>query len=183
HSKRARFVDVDRCLSHPHGLEDDALGSLSIPFAIENALPGTEVEAPFGDGHDDFMAYCQRAQMCGGVVFAGAGVMPISLRIPWRDRVLEPLQNVLPKIRLMVIHENRRGDVHGGNEHHSVIDVGGGATLVDGVGDVDDLVSLFGVEGEIVCVGLHWCVDADSGWMAFGTACKFPHETTIVPHA
>ena len=81
--------------------------------------------------------------------------MAIARGIPGRDLILEPLQYVLPEIWLVVVHEYGRGDVHGRDEHHSVIDVCRRTTLLDLVGDIDDLLPLLSVEDEIIRVRLH----------------------------
>jgi hypothetical protein len=39
--------------SFAHDLDDDALGALAVEFGVEDALPGTQVEASAGDGQDD----------------------------------------------------------------------------------------------------------------------------------
>jgi hypothetical protein len=43
--------------SHSDSLEDDPFGTLAIPFAIENTLPGTQVEVASSDRNDDFVPY------------------------------------------------------------------------------------------------------------------------------
>src|SRR5439155_7743072 len=68
---------------------------------------------------------------------------------------LQPIENILPEIRLVIVDEYRCGDVHRRNEHHAVDDVGLRAALLDVVGDVDDLLAALRVEGEIVRVRLH----------------------------
>src|SRR5512132_2334753 len=95
-----REVSLSQCL------QNDALGSLAIPFAVEDALPGTEIEPARGDGDDDLVADGQRPEMGGGVVFARSGIVPIPVGFPWRDVVLEPVENVLPETGFMIVDEH-----------------------------------------------------------------------------
>ena len=93
--------------------------------------------------------------MCGGVVLARPAVVPVALGIPRSDRLLEPIENVLPEPRLVIVHKDRRRDVHGRDEHHALANPGGGAAALDLLGDVDDLLALLRLEGEIVGMRLH----------------------------
>src|SRR6476620_11459293 len=97
----------------------------------------------------------ERPKMCRRVVLPSAAVVPIALRVPRCDRLLEPIENVLPQARLVIVHKHRRGDVHRRDQHHSLLDRRGGTALLDFVRDVDDLLTLLGVEGEILRVCLH----------------------------
>lgn len=63
----------------PHRLDEYPLGALTVPLAIEHALPGAEVEFAFGDGHDDFMTDSQGSEVRRRVVLASAGVVTIIL--------------------------------------------------------------------------------------------------------
>src|SRR6185437_13884165 len=146
----------------PHRLQNHPLRPLSVPFAVEDSLPRSEVEMAARHRHDHLVADRDRAQMRRGVVLAGAAVMPIAFRIPRRHRLLEPVENVFPEIRLVIIHEYRRRDVHRRHEHHAFRDSRRGSTSFDGVGDVDDLLAPLRVEGEVIGVCLH------GRWLASG---------------
>src|SRR4051812_45973463 len=76
-----------------HGLEQNSFGTLAIPLAVEDALPGAEVEAAGGDGDDDLVADREGAEVGGGVVLARAGVVPVVARAPGRDAVLQPVED------------------------------------------------------------------------------------------
>src|SRR5215467_6614141 len=39
----------------PHGFEDHTLGTLAVPFAVEDALPRAQIELSSRDRHDDLM--------------------------------------------------------------------------------------------------------------------------------
>src|SRR5215211_4023350 len=86
-----------------HRLEDHALGSLAIPFAVEDALPGTQIESSRGHRDDDLVAQREGSQMSRGVVLSGARVVPIGIRLPRRDPRLEPLEDIGPQARLVVV--------------------------------------------------------------------------------
>src|SRR5205823_6155537 len=112
---RNSFLDTDKHgqgrtntdrRSHAHGLQNDALRALSVPFAVKNALPGAEIEAAFSHRDHDFVANRERPKVRGGVVLASARIVAISLRIPGGNVVLEPLQYVLPEVWLVVVHED-----------------------------------------------------------------------------
>src|SRR6476660_7483119 len=97
--------------SHSHGLEYHSFGALAVPFAIENPLPGSQIEPALGDRNDYFVTNGERTKVRRGVVLTGSAVMPIVVRIPGRD-VFEPLQDVLPQIRFVVVDEDRSRYVH-----------------------------------------------------------------------
>src|ERR687895_206660 len=101
-----------------HCLDDDALGPPTVPFSIKNALPGTEVEPAIGDRNDHLVADRQRPEMRSGIVFPSAAVMAISVGIPRRDVALQPVENVLPESRLVVVDKDGGRDVHGRHEYH-----------------------------------------------------------------
>src|SRR3712207_3233960 len=93
----------------PHRLDDDALRALPVPLAVEDALPRAEVQTPIGDWDDDLVANGQRSEMRGRVVLPGAAVVAVPLGVPGRDVVLEPVEDVLPQSRLVVVDEHGRG--------------------------------------------------------------------------
>src|ERR1051325_3635972 len=45
--------------------------------------------------------------------------------------------------------------MHGRREHHALVDAGSGSTPVHLIGDVDDLLAPFSLEGEIFSVRFH----------------------------
>src|SRR6185369_3629534 len=132
-----------------HRLEDHTLRPAAVPFAVENALPGPEIELARGDGDDDLVTDGERPQMCGGVVLSRAAVVAVGIGIPWGDTLLEPVEDVGPEAGLVVVDEDGRGDVHRRDEHHPLRDAGGGAAGLDVIGDVDDLLAFRGPEGSV----------------------------------
>src|SRR4029077_7902034 len=143
-----------RIRSLPQNFDDDPFLALSVPLAIKDPLPRPKVELSRRDRHDDLMPDGEAPQMCGGVVFAGL-VVPVPRRIPRRDRPFEPLQDVFPESGLMVIHENRRRDVHGTNQHETFTHLANLHFLHNLFSYVDDLLTPLRVEPEIVGARLH----------------------------
>src|SRR6266850_4029141 len=127
---------------------------LSIPLTIKHPLPRPEVELSCGDRHDDLVPDREAAQVSRGVVLARL-VVPIPLGIPGRDRPLQPLQDVFPQSRLVVIHENGCGDVHGTDECQTFTHRADLHLLHHFLGDVDDLLTPLRVEPQIMGMALH----------------------------
>src|SRR5438045_3640196 len=118
-----------------HRFQDHALRSLPIPFAIENPLPGTEIEAAVGHRNDDLVANGDRSQMGRRVILTRSAVVTVLAGVPRRHRLLEPIEDILPQIWLMVVNEDRRRDVHRGGEDHALPNSRGGAASLDRIGD------------------------------------------------
>ncbi len=57
--------------------------------------------------------------------------------------------------RLVVVHPDARGDVHGGHQDHPLADAGLRHGPLDVLGDAHELAALVGVEGHVRGVGLH----------------------------
>src|SRR5437773_6455228 len=106
-----------------HRFQDDAFRPAAVPFAVEDSLPGTEIEPAGGHGNNHLVAHGQRSQVGSGVVFAGSGVVAIPVGVPWSDVFLQPIENVLPEAGLVIVDEHGGGDVHRGDEHHAVVEM------------------------------------------------------------
>src|SRR5215831_329922 len=137
-------------------LDDDTLAALSVPLTIEHPLPGAKVQLSLGDRHDHLVTHREAAQVGGGVVLPGL-IVPVTLGIPRRDGVFEPVLDVVPQPRFVIVHEHRRGDMHGGHEDEPFRHPARADLLLDGVRDIDDLLPLLRVEPQIVGVALHAC--------------------------
>src|SRR6185295_19860030 len=92
--------------------------------------------------------------MGGGVILAGL-VVPVAARIPWRDGVLQPMQDVVPEPRLVIVHEDRGTDVHRAYQDEAFLDSAGSDLRHHLVGDVDDLLAALGLEPEVMSVRCH----------------------------
>ena len=64
----------------------------------------------------------------------------------------QPVQDVMPEPRLMVIHEHRCRNVHRRDERHPLLDAGRPKLLRHLIGDVDDLLQALGVKPEVMGV-------------------------------
>ena len=137
-----------------HDLDDHPLPPLPVPLPVEHPLPGPEVELPVRDRHDHLVAHREAAQVGRRVVLPGL-VVPVAARVPRRDRLLQPFQDVLPEPRLVIVDEHRSADVHRRDEHEALANPARTDLLLDLVGDVDDLLALLGLEPEVVRVGGH----------------------------
>src|SRR5579872_1564094 len=105
-----------------HRLNNHPLGPLAIPLAVEDPLPGAEIQGSVGYRNDHLVTHGQRPEMRGGVVLPGPPIMPIILWGPWRDTLFQPVENVFPETGLVVIHEHRRRDMHRRHEDHTLGD-------------------------------------------------------------
>ena len=93
-------------------LDDKAWAAApAIEFAIENLLPWAEVELAVGDRDDDLAAHDLAFHMGIGVVFAGSIVVVARDRLV-RRQLFKPDLVVVMQATLVVVDENRRGDVH-----------------------------------------------------------------------
>lgn len=111
-----------------------------------DAFPRPEVELAFGNGDDDLMAEQHSLEVRIRIVLAGLMMHVIGLA---RSKLFEPLHDVFPKTRLMVVHENAGGDVHGAHENEAVPQLRAFAKTLDFVGDIEDLVTLAGLHRKI----------------------------------
>src|SRR5712691_7282763 len=82
-------------------------------------------------------------------------IMPVPLGIPRRDGGVEPLEDVRPQSRFVIVHEYGRGDVHRAHQREPLCYTTLPDLLGDLPGDVDDFLALLGGEPEVVCMGLH----------------------------
>src|SRR5207247_4974584 len=82
----------------------------------------------------------ETAQMRRRIVFARF-IVAISRWVPWCDRAFEPLQNVLPQSRLVVVDEHRCRDMHCAHQDKAFTHLTRLDLLRHLVGDIDDLRS------------------------------------------
>src|SRR5690606_31715145 len=82
---------------HSHRLQDHAFRTLSIPLPVEHSLPGTEIQPACGDRNDHLVSDRQRTQVRRRVVLTRARIVAVAVRVPRRDPVLQPLQDVVPE--------------------------------------------------------------------------------------
>lgn len=104
-----------------HHFNDHSLVALAIELGIENLLPGTEVELPIRDRHDDFVMDDERFEMRVSVVFAG--LMMLVVLTKWSQR-LQPLVDVFDQPALVVIDIHARSYMHGRDKNHAIFNPG-----------------------------------------------------------
>src|SRR5690606_41798785 len=84
-----------------HHLDDKPLRPLAIPLAVEDPLPGTQVQPPLGDGDDHLMPDGEAPQVGGPVVLArpvvAVVVAPGRMAVPRRDVARAPVPEVRPE--------------------------------------------------------------------------------------
>ena len=112
-----------------------------VKLAVENLLPGTEIEFPFGHGHDDLPTHNLPLQVSIPVVFPCAVVAIIGNRLV-RGKFLQPLLVILMQAGLVVINEDGSGDVHGIHEHETFADLALLQASLNLRGNVDEGPSL-----------------------------------------
>src|SRR5215472_19236972 len=99
------------------GFEQHALRSAAIELAVVDALPRPEVELAVCDRHEHLMAKQHPLEVRIGIVFAGL-VMAIVESV--RRELFEPLHDIVPQTRFVVVDEYARRDMHRAHEDETV---------------------------------------------------------------
>lgn len=132
---RPRCKDPPRASSLPDDLRENPLPPPSVEFAVEDLLPGTEVELAGGDGHHHFAAHDLALHVRVGVIFAGAVVTVLRDRLV-RGQFLQPVVVVLEEAVLRVVDVDAGGDMHGIDEAESFLHPAPADEIRDLVGDI-----------------------------------------------
>jgi hypothetical protein len=135
--------------------DEDAFGSSAIEFAVEDLLPGAEVELSPGDGDDHFSAHELALHVGVGVVLPGAVVGVSRGRGVERGEFLEPTAVVLMQAGLVVVDENAGSDVHGVAEEKALLNAGLGEEILQILSDVKESHPLLEMEREVLSVAFH----------------------------
>src|SRR5512135_203309 len=90
-------------------LDHHALSPLTVELRVIDLLPGSEIQLPGRDRHDDLMMDQQALQMRVSIFLSSA--MMAVLRIE-RSQALEPVINVLNQSALGIVDVDPRSDVH-----------------------------------------------------------------------
>src|SRR5262249_15243982 len=93
-----------------HRLQQDPLGPPAVEFAVVNALPRAEIELAVRNRHKHLVAEQHALEVRVGIVLTGAMMAVVE---PLRCDFFEPLHNVVPQTRLVIVDEDARSDVHG----------------------------------------------------------------------
>src|SRR5262249_20928377 len=130
------------------------LAAPAVELAVENLLPGTEIELSFGDCHHNLAPHDLTLHVRIGVVFPRV-VVPVLVHWLVRRELLQPLLVILVQSAFVVVDEDRRGDVHRIHENESFPDTGFANALSDLRRDVDKTSPGRNVEPEFVSIALH----------------------------
>ena len=106
------WMDDESLLLIPYDLNQNALRSPPVEFAVEDSLPRSEVELAIGNSNDDFAAHDLSFVMGVPVIFARAVVFIAAYRF-MRGELFEPTFVVFVQSALIVVDEDTCGYVHG----------------------------------------------------------------------
>src|SRR5579864_5549753 len=81
--------------SLPNNLDQNSLRPVAVEFAVEDLLPGAEIELAFGDRHHHFTPHDLALQVGVGIVLAGAVVVVMFGVGIERSKLLEPDAEVM----------------------------------------------------------------------------------------
>ncbi len=132
-------------------LDDDPLRATARRTPVEYLLPRAEVEIPFGDRQHDLVAQEEVLEVRIAVRLAGS----VMLVVAGRRQSVGPRLDVLMKPRLVVVHEDRRRDVHRRDEDEPLPDSASADDLADPVGDVHQRAGGVGVHHQILGPARH----------------------------
>src|SRR5882762_8259775 len=134
--------------SLPDDLDQHPLRAPSVELAVEDLLPGSEIQLPAGDRDHDLAPHDLALVVGVGVVLAGA-IVPVAFgaRIV-RGQLLEPALVVLMEPRLVVVDEHARGDVHRVHQAEPLAHAALPHGFLHLVGDVHEVHARRDLEGE-----------------------------------
>jgi hypothetical protein len=124
-------------LSVSDNFYQDSFLSSAIELAVEDLLPGTEIQFSARNRHDDLAPHNLAFQMRVSIVFAGA-IVPISAGGLMGRDFLQPNLIIVMEPTLIVINENGRRDVHGVNQAKTFADTALANEFFNLWGDVDE---------------------------------------------
>src|ERR1039458_4983161 len=136
-------------------LDQDALGAAAVEFAVEDLFPGAEVELAGRDRDYHLAAHHLALMMRVAVVLAGAIVMiPLGAWVV-RRQPFKPSLVIFVKAGLVVIDEDRGGDVHRINEAETLAHAAFLHRLFNFARDVHEIHPVGHLHGEIFRMRQH----------------------------
>src|SRR5574341_1167682 len=96
--------------SFAYDFNEHPLPAAPVELAVEDLLPGTEVQPSVGDGHHHFASHQLPLDVGVAIVLAGLIVL---VRAALRGQPFEERIVVLQQALLVVVDVDARGDVHG----------------------------------------------------------------------
>ena len=150
YSRVEERCQAPRVLSLPNNLDHDSLAAATVELAVEDLLPGAEVEISIGYG-DNHLSTHDLAFVVGvGVVLARSVVMiPVRAGIERRQPFQPPLV-VFVEPTFIVVDEHARGDVHCIHEAETFLHTAGSHFVAYFLCDVDERSPLRYVELEVL---------------------------------
>ena len=138
-----------RELSVSDYFDEDPLSATAIEFAVEDLLPGTEVELSIGDRHDDLSAHNGAVKVGVRVIFAGVvmAILPVWF---FRREVLEPLLIVRVQAAFVVVDKDTCRNVHGIDEAKTFTNSTLGKAFCNIFGDVEELSAPWNVKPKLL---------------------------------
>src|SRR5215471_11815173 len=132
---------VERAFLVPDDLHQRPLPPPSVEFAIENLLPGTKIESPFGDGHDHLAPHHLSFEVSVGIVFTSPVVLVVGSRC-MRGQFLEPYLVVVQEPFFGIIDKHRGCYVHCIHKAEAFLDSTFPYEFLDGLSDIDEPASV-----------------------------------------
>ena len=129
-------------------LDQHAFTAIAVELAVEDLLPGTEVQPALGNSDDDLPAHDGALEMGIGVVFTGTVVLVVGGG-GMRGELLQPTFEIVVQPRFIVIDENGGGDVHGIDEAQPLLNATFTDEARDGIGNIDEPAATGNLEPEL----------------------------------
>ena len=134
-------------------LTNTRLLASAIKLAVEDLLPGAEVELALCDGNDNLPPHDLPLQMPIGIILTG--IMPVLRHRLMRRKLLQPHLKIMMQPRLIVIDKNRRRDMHGIDEHQPFTNAAFPQALFHLRGNIDKCPSRRRLKPEFLPVAFH----------------------------
>ena len=103
-------------------LDKNAFGPFPVKFSVKNAFPGAKIKPSPRDSHDHLAPHEGAFQVGIGVVFRA--VMPVLGVGFFRGQLFQPFFKVVMQTGLIIVDEDRGGDVHGVDQAKAFTDAG-----------------------------------------------------------
>lgn len=134
--------------------DQHALLSSTVELAIEDLLPGTEIQLARGDGDDHFPAHHLPLQVRISIILARAVMAILPNRLMGRQ-LFEPLIIVVVEAGFVIVDEHGSRDVHGVHENQSLSNTAFPQALVHLRGDVEKGPAGWHVKPKLSAIALH----------------------------
>jgi hypothetical protein len=116
-------------------LYQDSLLTSTVEFTVKNLLPSAKIQLPLSDGNDRLATHDLPLDMGIGIVLTGVIVTVLFYRLVGRQ-FLKPNFKIMVQSMLIIVNENRRGDVHGIDKAQTFLDTTLLNSLLDLRGEV-----------------------------------------------